>query len=183
MLHIILKFVSLLWFIIKNRVTDRKPFYPLKGRSVGGSVRRVWLEYLWLKKTLASGWLLLAAKSFCARLFGTWFWLNSIHPWPFLPSSSSTFKNHHTLFTLEINDNSTNNGDRGATDKKDDMFNETDRKIEWRFCRFTGRNHSDYFWFLGKKRPGSPRGLLHTLQDSHKRLQFVEGVEFRESHH
>ena len=40
MLHIILRFVSLLWFIIKKRVSDRKPFYPLKGRSVGGSIRR-----------------------------------------------------------------------------------------------------------------------------------------------
>ena len=41
MLHIILRFVSLLSFIIKKRVSDRKPFYPLKGRSVGGSARRV----------------------------------------------------------------------------------------------------------------------------------------------
>ena len=40
MQHIILRFVSLLWFNIKKRVSDRKPFYPLKGRSVGGSVRR-----------------------------------------------------------------------------------------------------------------------------------------------
>ena len=55
-LHIIMRFVLLLWFIIKKRawyievltsifitwkrVSDRKPFFPLKGRSVGGSVRR-----------------------------------------------------------------------------------------------------------------------------------------------
>ena len=39
MLHLILRFVSLLSFIIKKRVSDRKPFYLLKGRSVGGSVR------------------------------------------------------------------------------------------------------------------------------------------------
>ena len=40
MLHInFLRFVSLLWLIIKTRVSDRKQFYPLKGRSVGGSVR------------------------------------------------------------------------------------------------------------------------------------------------
>ena len=35
MLHIILRFISLLWFIIKKRVSDRKPFYPLKGRLEG----------------------------------------------------------------------------------------------------------------------------------------------------
>ena len=40
MLHIILEFVLLLWFIIEKRVLDWKPFYPLKGGSVGGSVRR-----------------------------------------------------------------------------------------------------------------------------------------------
>ena len=41
MLQIILRFVSLLWFIIKKCVLDWKPFYPLKGWSVGGSAQKV----------------------------------------------------------------------------------------------------------------------------------------------
>jgi hypothetical protein len=41
MLNIILRFLPLLWYIIKKRVSDRKPSYPLKGRSVGGSARIV----------------------------------------------------------------------------------------------------------------------------------------------
>ena len=40
-----LGFVSLLWFIIKKRVSDRKPFCPLKGRFIGWSAR-IWnLEF------------------------------------------------------------------------------------------------------------------------------------------
>ena len=53
MLHIILRFVSLLWFIIKKCVSDRKLFFPLIGRSVGGSVQRasvqlsaIWKQYI-----------------------------------------------------------------------------------------------------------------------------------------
>ena len=37
MLHVILRFVYLLWFIIKKRASDRKPFDPLK-RSVSWRV-------------------------------------------------------------------------------------------------------------------------------------------------